>query len=270
MDNEQQFLRNKLLNELTKLGYHKNGRKQRADKGQSRGAIAKPTERDNQSKMATYMRVKQRMFNKDQKLQETNGYGLFLEMDNNSFYLSIPARYQTIGHNYCQVVDGRKINHTTRRVRVQKPVDLEYYRFLAYKEKAVMTPDEPVPEKYWPELRQMLIVRYGMTGDEATIALRKRQINWLDLFCEFYYLSKDSYWLWDYEHWRLDYSFVPSQLLPEDFVFDFQHSPGSEEFHPEWAYKANERREQAKQEEAEEQQRRADQFIINMRRRCDT
>lgn len=266
INQEEQFKKNKLLQELALLGYHPSGRKQRADKGKLRGEIAKPIERDNHSKLTIYTRVKQRMYNKDQRMLANGGYGTFLDMDENSFYLSIPARYQTKGHSYVQVYQGRRIEHTVRKVKIQNEVDLEKYRFDAYKEQAVLNPQQAVPEKYWPELRQMLIIRYGMTGDEATKALTKRQITWEDLFCEFYFLDHENFWLWDYDRWKTDYSFVPVQQLPEDFVFNYNAAPGTDEFHPEWAYKANERREQAKEEQEQERQRKADQYIWNMKR----
>lgn len=266
--NQEEFEKRKLLEQLANLGYHSSGRKQRSDKGQSRGAIKKSeSPRDKSSRLAVYYRIKQRVFNRDQQLKSSGGYGLFIEMDENSFYLFIPARYQKVGRIYNQVYQGRKIEHTVQTKKVQKAIDLEKYRFEAYKEQAVLNPTQTVLEKDWPELRQMLIIRYGMTGDEATQALTKRQINWEDLFCEFYYLSHENFWLWDYEHWRRDYSFVPTQALPENFVFDYDHSPGSDEFHPEWAYKANERLQQDKEETEQERQRKANQFIMNMGRR---
>lgn len=267
INQDEQLKKNKLLQELASLGYHPSGRKQRADKGRPRGEIAKPIERDNHSKLAVYMRVKQRMYNKDLKLQSTQGYGTFLDMDENSFYLSIPARYANKGHFYVQIHEGRRIEHTVRRVRLQKEVDLEKYRFEAYKEQALLHGSEAIPEKYWPELRQMLIIRYNFTGDEATKALTKRQITWEQLFCEFYFLPEDNYWQWEYDRWKMDYSFVPAQQLPEDFQFSLDYSPGTEEFHPEWAYKANERRAQAQEELEQERKRKSDQFIWNMKRR---
>lgn len=262
---EDQHLKAKLLQELNQMGYHSSGRKQRSDKGKPRGEIAKSNSRQPKTKLAIYTKVKNQMYNKDQRLQAQQGSGLFLEVDENSFYLSIPARYINKGQYYVQVYEGRKIEHTVRRLRVQKEIDLEKYRFEAYKEQAVLNPKIAVQEQYWPELRQMLIIRYEMTGDEATAALKKRQITWEELFCEFYFLSKDDYWLWDYLHWRQDYSFIPVQQLPEDFVFNYNNSPGSKEFHPEWAYKVREKQEQAKEDEESERKRKADQFIWNMK-----
>lgn len=264
--NETRLERTKLLQELSQLGYHSSGRKQRADRGKSRGAIKQPVEKD-KSKMGIYQRVKSRIFNKDLKLKETTGYGTFLEVDENSFYCLIPARYRTVGHSYDQKLEGRSIHHTVKKVRVQSEIDLEFHRFNAYKEKALLTPNEKVQEKYWPEIRQMLNMRYSLTGDEATQALKKRQITWEELFCEFYFLSKDDYWQWDYRMWKHDYELIPVQLLPEDFTFNLQHSPGSEEFHPEWAYKADERKEQIEEERRQRKERKANQFIYNMKRR---
>lgn len=265
---EEDHKKAQLLRQLESMGYHSSGRKQRSDIGKPRGKInrIKSQDIDKKSKLAIYQKVKSQMYNKDQKLQAETGYGLFLDMDENSFYLSIPARYSNKGHIYVQVYQGRRIEHTVRRVRLQKEVDLEKYRFEAYKEQALLNGTQAVPEKYWPELRQMLIVRYNMTGDEATLALQKRQITWEDLFCEFYFLSHHNFWLWDYERWKFDYSRVPCRQLPEDFCFYYEASPGSEDFHPEWAYKAKERDEQEKEEREQEQQRKANQFIYNMKR----
>lgn len=262
---EEDHKKAQLLKQLEELGYHKSGRKQRSDKGQPRGEIAKAEKREPLNKMAIYQRVKNRMYNKDMKMKANVGYGTFLDMDENSFYLSIPARYRNEGKYYVQTYQGRKIEHTVRKVMIQKEVDLEKYRFEAYKEQAILNEEQPVPEKYWPELRQMLIIRYGMTGEEATQALCKRQITWGDLFCEFYFLDKENFWLWDYERWKMDYSFVPAQQLPEDFVFNYEASPGTDEFHPEWAYKVKEKQEQEQIDKQQEEQRKATQFIWNMK-----
>lgn len=255
--------KNELLKELANLGYHSSGRKQRSDKDQIRGEI-KSTDK---SKLWTYIKIKNQLYNRDQKLREREGYGLFLEMDENSFYLLIPARYRNEGKMYTQTYKGRKIEHIVRRTKIQNEIDLEQYRFNGYKEQAVLHGQEIVPEKYWPEVRQMLNIRYGLTGDEATQALTKRQITWIELFCEFYFLSKDEYWLWEYEHWQRDYSYIPTQQLPEDFEFLLNYPPGSEEFHPEWAYKRKEREEQIKSDEEQEKKRKGEQFIINIKRR---
>ena len=263
---EEEHKKAQLLKQLEQMGYHKSGRKQRSDKGQPRGEIAKAQNREPTTKLAIYQRVKNKMFNKNQRMLANGGYGTFLDMDENSFYLSIPARYQTKGHNYVQVYEGRKIEHTVRKVMIQKQLDLEKYRFEAYKEQAILHGSEAVPEKYWPELRQMLIIRYNFTGDEATQALTKRQITWEELFCEFYFLDHENFWLWDYDRWKTDYSFVPVQQLPEDFVFNYNAAPGTDEFHPEWAYKVKEKLEQDQLDKEQEEKRKATQFIWNMKR----
>ena len=266
MDYREKQERDNLLRQLESMGYNQSGRKTRSDKGKARGDINYPAHRQ-ESALAVYLRIKARMYKRDAQLAAEGEIGTFLEMDENSFYGIIPERYRVVGQSYQQDYQGRAINHTVKKVKIQKEVDLEEYRFAAYKEQAVKNPQVAVPIKYWPEIRQMLNIRYGMSGDEATQALTRRQITWSQLFCEFYFLSENEYWLWDYEHWRRDYSYVPAQQLQEDFVFSIANPPGSQAFHPEWAYKQTEKQQELEETIRAEQERKARQFIINLKTR---
>lgn len=261
-NSKQEKLR--LLQQLENMGYHSDGRKVRSDKGKPQGAKPRNSKA---SKLSIYMRVKARMFNRDTYLQANDTYGTMLEIDENSFYIVIPARYKNSDTPYIQVHDGRRIEHTVRRVRTQKEIDLEKYRFEAYQEQAILNPTNIVPSEYWPELRQMLNIRYGFTGNEATEALTHRQINWFQLFVEFYFLQPKQFAQWTYERWRKHYSNIPVQQLPEDFEFDYYNAPGTEFFHPEWAWKAKEREQQELESQQQEQKRKREQFLQNMSKR---
>lgn len=252
----------KLLAQLQSLGYHPSGRKIRNDKNSAHNTHSRTN-----TALSTYLRVKSRMYNRDAYLQANGDTGTMLEVDENSFYVTIPARYDTKGKIYYQIVNGRKIEHTVQRVKVQKEIDLESYRFEAYKEQAITNPDLAVDNRFWPELRQMLNIRFGLTGDEATKALTKRQITWFELFCEFYYLLPQEAWHWTYDLWRMYYEYIPKQLLPEDFTLSLIHPPGSPEFHPEWTWKRMEKIQQKLDEVEQEKKRKSEQFIINLKRR---
>ena len=123
------------------------------------------------------------------------------------------------------------IEHTTRRQRVQKAVDLEHYRFDAWKEMAMDHPDEIVKPN--DDLRGMLFHRYGFTTEQSNQAIENRQVPWLTLFCETYFIRLEDAGKWDYETWRDYYDSCPTQALPDDFEFIYGVRPGTEYFHPE-------------------------------------
>ena len=135
-DNYEQKSKSELLAELSTL-IHPSGRKKRSDIGKTHKPVSSFPHTS--SKLAIYNRVRAKLAARNERLLSDNPNNNLLskEFDVNGFYVSIPAIYETRAYNYQQVVEGRKINHTTHRVRTQKEVDLEAYRYEAWRELAL-------------------------------------------------------------------------------------------------------------------------------------
>lgn len=262
--------RNDLLRQLKQLGYHPSGRKIRADKNAQHNYPNKRIPQDpstlKNTKVSIYRRVKTKVMQAHAKDIANGGVGIYREVDENGYYIVIPASYVNKGQTYIQVYQGRRIEHTTRRVRTQKEIDLEQYRFEAYREQYILFNEQTVDESWYPEICNMLITRYSMTGDEAYEAIRKRKITWREYFCEFYHLEPRTAHMWSYEHWRRDYHFIPVQLLPDDFEFNYESAPGTDEFHPEWKWKRDKVLAQEKLDQETEEKRKIDTFSANINR----
>lgn len=255
---------------------HPNGRKVRSDKGKShqytkeRAKETKPrTPRSDKGQMrvdarvaktkqAVYAAIKAKLYKKDQELINRGESPLLRGVDENSFYIVVPAAYETKADYHTQEHKGRSIQHTVRRVCTQKELDLERHRFNAWQEAALMCPEDP--SIYIPEIKQMLIVRYGLMGKDADDAIAKRQISNFDLFCEFYHLAPKDAAMWDYDTWQSMYSYCPCMTLDDDFVFSLTLRPGTPEFHPEFAYHADEVVQLAKEAIEQEKERKRRQF----------
>lgn len=268
--------KNALLRQLSAL-VHPNGRKKRTDKGQSHNypsnrsspqtpRVDKGVQREQQTPLSIYQRVKARMYNKDQEAINNGEQPLLRGFDENGYYIVIPASYQTEAKNYTQVHEGRQIAHTVRRVCTQKEIDLERYRFEAWQWLATRLSTMNQPADCLSELMSYLSHRYGILGNEAKELIAKRQITWFELFCEFYYLNPNDAVMWDYDTWQNMYKYCPCETLPEDFTFSLTLRPGTPEFHPEWAYHA-EKISQREQEDIEaEKLKRKLQFINHWRK----
>lgn len=263
---------------------HPSGRKVRSDKGKTHNytairtketlpraarkdkGVRRPEMQAPKSKVWIYATIKGKLYKKDQELIARGELPLLRGVDENSYYIVVPAAYKTRASNHTQEYKGRSIQHTTRRVCTQRELDLERYRFNAYQELATSKEwNEPSP--YISEIRQMLSTRYGIVGQEAEDAIAKRQISNFDLFCEFYHLRVEDAAMWDYDTWQAMYQLCPCETLDDDFVFSLTLRPGTPEFHPEFAYHAEKvikNQEQAKQDEAERRRR---QFNEHWKRR---
>ena len=254
-----------LLEELKTLIDPLSGRKRRSDKGKRRHAYNSPMY---QSKMHIYNKVRARVGNRDSQLKKETDVSsslLSIEYDENGFYLPVPEAYKTISCYYKQDYHGRAIEHTTRRVRTQKGIDLERYRFEAWQQIATETPDKIVEPS--PDIRNLLYNRYGLTGslEEIDEVIDNRQVSWLTFFCEMYFIRLEDARKWDYETWREYYELCPVGQLPDDFEFIYGVKPGTEYFHPEWAYIANRKAAEEERERNQEAQRKSEQFISNIR-----
>ena len=150
---------------------------------------------------------------------------------------------------------------------MQKAIDLEKYRFEAWQEMATLHPNEIV--KPFKDLRQLLYHRYNFVGtlEEVDRAIENREVDWLTLFCEMYFVKPQDVSIWDYETWREYYNLCPVGQLPDDFEFILGCKPGSEYCHPEWEYVATRKAQQEKNQEETEKQRKSEQYISNMRRK---
>lgn len=258
--------REELLKELSTL-IHPSGRKRRTDKGkkheypESRSAPSKSREDKGTVRGAYGPQLPTQIY--DRMKQKFASHQL--EVDDNGYYIVIPAEYKTVATDYKQKYKGREIQHTTKRVCVQNELDLEKYRFEAWQFMSMNQPNEPAT--CIPEIRAMLLTRYGVTLEEANKAIEQRQITWFDLFCEFYHIGPETRTLWDYDSWRTMYNYCPRELLPDDFVFSLTYRPGSPEFYPEWAYHADELIKQEQESIEAEKERRKLQFANHWRRK---
>lgn len=256
--------REDLLNELSSY-LHESGRKRRSDKGRPHRTVFEPYNRVNQ-KMATYNRLKAQLANRDKKLRAESNQGttiLSKEFDCNGFYLPIPESYATRSTLYKQEYHGRQIVHTTARVRVQKYIDMEKYRFEAFQYHALTYPEQIVEPS--DDIRGILFARYGFTTEQSNEAIKNRGITWLEWFEELYYIPHADISKYDYDTWKSYYSCIPAgTALDDDFRFIYGVLPGSEDFHPEWSSYVEEQQEIAKDEEQQEKERQKAQFVANM------
>lgn len=232
----------------------------RSDKGQVR-----PEQRVPKTKQQVYAFIKAKLYKRDQELIDKGESPLLRGVDENGYYIVVPASYETKADYHTQEVGGRNIQHTVRRVCTQKEIDLERHRFNAWQEASQSNPDGV--SEYLPEIKQMLAVRYGIMGKEADEAIARRQITNFELFCEFYHLEPGDAAMWDYDTWQSMYSYVPVMCLEDDFVFSLKLRPGTPEFHPEFAYHADKVIRLAKEAATEEAERRRRQFNEHWRRK---
>lgn len=255
-----------LLKELSTL-VHPSGRKKRTDIGKSH--IKQSDKQMQQTKMAIYNRVRAKLAARNERLLSDNPNNNLLskEFDVNGFYVSIPAIYETRAYNYQQLVDGRKINHTTHRVRTQKEVDLEAYRYEAWRELALSPSTKNQIVTPNADLRGILFHRYALTPEDANRIITNRALKWPELFEEIYFVRADEIQFWDYDTWRTHYDCIPvDTVLDEDFRFDYYNKPGSPNFHPEWAYYVEKQALSATLTADQEKQRKGEQFIANMKK----
>lgn len=233
----------------------------RSDKGRAR-----PEQRVSKTKEQVYNFIKAKMYKRDQELIDKGESPLLRGVDENGYYIVVPAAYLTKADYHTQEHQGRNIQHTVRRVCTQKEIDLERYRFNAWQELAT-SEDWDKPSTYLPEIKQMLTVRYGIMGKEADEAIARRQITNFELFCEFYHLEPSDAAMWDYDTWQSMYSYIPVMCLEDDFIFSLTLRPGTPEFHPEFAYHADKVIRLAKEAAAEEAERRRRQFNEHWRKK---
>ena len=249
-----------LLQELSNYIHLDSGRKRRSDSGVERKPY-KPRQ-TSESAASIFNRIKGKLQRKHEK-QQQEGYYLFQGFDDNGFYLPIPAEYKNVAKEYVQEVDGRRIEHTTTRVRTQKYIDLEMYRFNMWKEMATSFKTKDRLIDITPEINGILFNRgFNLSNDEAKEFIRRNAITYREWFCYVYHLdNKSDISVWDYEVWREHFECCPYGQLDESFVFNYEHKPGTPEFMPEWA----EYKKRNEDNKAEEQKRKAEQYIANMK-----
>ena len=242
------------------------GRKIRNDKGVARGAYGRRTK--DESPMSIYNRVKARLMNKD-SLERKDGSYLLEGFDVNGLYLPIPASYITVAKNYKQDYQGRAIEHTTRRVRTQKAIDLEEYRFNALKDYATDIHKCNMLINVTPDVRGLLMNRgYTFTNDDMIKSfIFNNRITYKEWFCFVYYIALTEIHMWTYETWRDHYKCCGGLPLDGDFLFNPYSKPGTAEWHPELKMYKDKIDESAKNKEADETKRKAEQFVANMHRR---
>lgn len=256
--------------ELIALGIDPDtGRKIRKDKGSKRGKVLDLDDKRKRpaTKMSTFQRVINRMRTYDQSRADDGRDTILGEFDENGYFAIIPAAYVTKGGEYNQKYQGRTIVHNTHRVRTQKEVDLEKYRFEAFQEMAFSSKsNEPaeVDKEGHIAIRMMLKKRYGLLEPDVKACMNRRKITWFELFCELYYLDPMEASLWDYETWLSHYRIAPKETLPDNFVFRIKTPPGTSEFMPEWQYRREKLERQQEEAVLAERERKRAQFLTNM------
>ena len=240
------------------------GRKIRSDKGKTHQARAQEDNRKKpSSKMSIYCRVITRIKNLDAKRVQNNEPTLLGDFDENGLFVVIPAVYETKACNYKQVVEGRTIDHTVRRVCTQKEIDLEKYRFEALQEMA-FSDQGNMPVTQLEHVRIMLAKRYGLSANDIARCLEKRKITWWELYLELYHISEYEAALWDYDTWHSHYEIAPKETLPDDFEFRIKTPPGTKEFMPEWQYRRDKLEKIQEDKVNEERERKRNQFLANL------
>lgn len=272
-DIREKFTKNKLLRELSNYVDIKTGRKVRADKGSKRKAYVynksdlrgRKGSTNKQSKSAIFHRVLARLKNKDKQRIANGETERMIGYDDNGFFLVIAEAYLTKGDKYQQTYQGRVLQHNVKRVRVQKEIDMELYRFEAFQELATTLETKYSIVRPSPELNQLLISRYSITPEQIRLSLSKRQLTYYELFQELYFVDEPE--LWSYETWREHYDRCPKEPFDESFRFNLNYKPGTPEFHPEFAYYVNKRDQLTLLEKEQERERRAQQFVSNIKRK---
>lgn len=249
-----------LIAELRLLVHEDSGRKKRSDRGTQHKY---PSTNKKIDKMTIYKRVKARMIVKSQKAIEEGYQPIMPEFDENGFYTLIPESSIVKGGNFKQSIDGRVINHTVRKSVIQKKIDLEKYRFEAWQELALQESTKNDIVTPSPDLNGILLYRYGLNPQKIKEILEKRQITWYNLFQEIYFVEKPEEWT--YLQWREHYSRCPNEALDDDLRFNLEFKPGTKEFHPEWEYNVYKKKLLLAKELEEEKERRAKQYISNMK-----
>lgn len=220
-----------LLQEIKTL-IHPSGRKIRSDLGKSRKEYHSSDAEV--SPMSIYKRVLTQLLNKASKNEDNN----LVTYDINGYYCLIEEKFVKEFGDFKDIKANK--SRTVKYKRVQNKIDLEQFRFNAWYDKAINTPNErvPLPNK---DLTRWCYECYGLTKQETEELLNKKQFTWIDLFCTFYHIEPFELYKWTYEVWREHYERCPKEFFDSDFKFRFATLPGTLEFHPEWAYKVKER-----------------------------
>lgn len=234
--NNQKYVQNSskskeiLLSQLKELGYDtSSGRKQRSDKGTIRGPNSKTRSDKGEKRLpyasrdpvVSYQIVKTRLLSKEVSSQDDG-----LQLDINSIFCPVIRQNKTKNEEYFVIIHGVKKNRTVRHIKGYT-VDLEKYRFEALQNAAS---NIPIPEEYRSIFKQEI---------EQTNAN-----TWIELFCRLYHIKEEDYLLWTYEHWKNDYLIMCEEKLDNNFQFNLQYSPGSEQFMPEYAFRIGELRQE--------------------------
>lgn len=209
-----------LLRELESLGYHRDGRKVRSDKGKERGpntAIRKVETTPRSTKgiqkdpVAVYAALKGKLLNKE--TSPTDTYTVIEDI--NGIFLLMKRENHTVENKYVIVHRGQALNRTVKHIQGYT-TDLESYRFRAL---------------------QSIVSNSGFNEKEER--LFKKEIdtykvnNPLDLFCCLYRVHDYDCLMWSYEKWRKDYD-IAAPSLPENIqiCFELNKRPGTENFLP--------------------------------------
>lgn len=214
-----------LLKQLYSLGIHESGRKVRSDKNSERGPNShlrsdiggiRSTKGIPQEPLTIYSKVRSRLLSNSIDSQ------LIIQPDINHIFMPAKRESKVEFGKYTIIHRGKKIFRNVKHIKGYQ-VDLEKYRFEALQSK-IMYGD---------------ILQHQKPIFKYELSIFPNVKTWLDLFCSLYHIKEQDALKWAYSRWWSHYIIVCDDKLPDDFKFSLLYAPGTPEFAPEYADKAN-------------------------------
>lgn len=232
--------------------------KPRADKGKHHKYVFAQTD------VSVYHRIISRLLHRS-NLQVQNGdIPVLPDTDDNGYYIPVDKRVIPSNRTYIQHYQGREIVHSITQKIIQKPLDLERYRFNALRELATGSETKHLPLKPDADVYNLLQLRYSLSRAQFnSLSTGNNLPSNMEWFATVYHISIYDVSTWDYDTWRTYYSCCPVGKLDNEFVFSRAYKPGTPEFMPEWAWYTSKQDKQSEQDKQDEITRKKNQFIAN-------
>lgn len=208
--------------------------KQRADKGKTHNMsdYSRSDKNTQRSPLIAYRMLKNKLLSLPLPNENTPDYlrDYYVKIDYNGIFYPL----EKYSHELIKPGGGRYMTglsksgaklYRSSRWRAGKMTDLEEYRFNALQSIVSRRPVPPDPQNlvYLLFKKEFTVLKCSTT---------------LELFCLLYHVDPNDVYDWDYEHWRHDYECLGGDVLSDEFTFNLTYSPGSPEFHPEYAESA--------------------------------
>lgn len=215
-----------LLKELATLGELPNGRKQRSDKGKSRGPNSKVRRDKGQSRISTkYMQqsplsIFKRELSRLTSIEVTDSDDpRCIRTDVNGIYLLRMRDTTTKGGNYTVHHANKAIARTIKYIQ-GSVIDLERYRFEALQNEARNEIINANDAQYFKEALHH-------TNSQT----------WFDLFVKLYHIKDEEALRWTYDKWRKEYDILynwfDEEPIPDTFVLEINKELGTNNYHSE-------------------------------------